>query len=162
MKKYLAILIVFVCSTGAYAQSISFNELTSFTNRTNNEVFDYLSDGRVFKQEYLEDVNGQMLDRFKNIHDSQKLETIVFGKFSKTTDGSVLRTINYSSTEPQDLINLISQVKRAGFDQLLRGVDARSNIYIFDNNFYHVVVNLSLAKNINTLEIQQKEYLGSE
>ena len=35
MKKYLAILIVFVCSTGAYAQSISFNELTSFTNRTN-------------------------------------------------------------------------------------------------------------------------------
>ena len=162
MKKYLLAILTLCFSAATYAQSISFAELTNFTSRTNGEVYEYLTDGRVFKQEYSQDVQGQKMDHYKNIHTQQKVETIVVGKYYKAADGSAIRTVNYTSTEPQDIINLIGQIKKSGLDQILHGADAKNNIYIFDNNFFHVIVNLSVAKNAGSVEIAQKEFVGAE
>lgn len=161
MRKYLTIVFVLACSAGSYAQSISFKELVNFSNRSNEDVYDYLMDGRVFKEEYIEEVNGQKLDRFKATT-PQRAETIVVGKYSKAGNGSILRTVDYTSTERQDIINMIAQAKHAGFQQILFGSDPYNNIYLFDNQFFRITITLGLAKNIGTVQVKQVEYIGEE
>ena len=162
MKKYLFLLpLLLLCSLSISAQSIKFSDLVYFTSLTNRQVYDNLVQGVAFRQDYSMDVDGQEIEHFKSIN-KHAAETIVVGKYSKLYDGTVLRTLNYTSNNAQDILNMLGQVKRYGLELKFRGADNSNNIYLFDNNFYHVSVYLSRDQKSGFIEIKQKEYLGLE
>lgn len=163
MKKFLFFLFVmFCCSMSMYGQSIHFGNLVYFTNLTNGEVYNNLLQGSAFRQEYTMDVNGQEVEYFRNIGRKPKTEKIMVGSYTKLYDGTVLRTVNYTSTDPQHIINMISEAKRYGLGLKFHGADASNNIYLFDNNFYRVSIYLRRDQSSGLVEIKQKEFLGLE
>ena len=163
MRKYLLILsISLLCCTGISAQTVKFGDLVYYTSLTNRQVYDNLMEANTFKQDYTETVNGQEIEYFKSSGAKPNTERIEVGKFTKLYDGTMLRTINYSSTDPQNIINMISQAKRYGLELKFRGVDNSNNIYLYDSNFYHVSIYLKRDQSSGLVEIKQKEYLGIE
>lgn len=143
-----------------YGQSIKFNDLVYFTTLTNRQVYDNLIEGRDFRQEYTMDVNGQELEYFKNISSKPNSEKIVVGSYTKLNNGTLLHTVNYTSTNYLNIINMISQAKRYGLDLKFRGADEANNIYLFDSGFYHVSIYLRRDQTSGLVEIKQKEYLN--
>jgi len=89
-------------------------------------------------------------------------EKIIAGGYTKLYNGTLLRTVVYTSTDPQHIINMISQAKRYGLELKFRGADAYNNIYLYDNSFYHVSIYLRRDQSSGLVEIKQKEYLGLE
>jgi len=163
MKKYLLFLpALLFCSINMYGQSVKFSDLVYYTNLTNGEVHNTLQEGSAFRQDYTEDINGQQLEFFKNIKSKRNSEQIIVGRYTRLYDGTVLRTVNYTSTNPQNIINMISQAKRNGLDLKFRGADASNSIYLFDNNLYHVSIYLRHDQTSGLVEIKQKEFLGLE
>ncbi len=122
MKKYMFLLpLMLLYSLSIYGQSIKFNDLVYFAGLTNGEVLNNLRQGNAFRQDYTENVNGQELEYFKNIRSKPNSENIIVGAYTKLYDGTILRTVNYTSTNPQNIINMISQAKRYGLDLKFRG-----------------------------------------
>jgi hypothetical protein len=161
MKKYLFILpFVLFCSLTTYGQSIKFNDLVFLTNLTNDAVYNNLIQGNSFRQDYSEDVNGQPTEYFKSIGAKPNSERITVGRYTKLYNGTVLRTVVYTSTDVQNIISMIGQAKRYGLDLKFRGVDNSNNIYIYDNSFYQVSIYLRRDQTSGLVEIKQKEYLG--
>lgn len=160
MKKLFLFPLLFICTINVYGQSIKFNELINFTSLNNREVFDNLMQSNAFRQDYTMDVNGQEVEYFKSIGAKANVEEINVGAFNKLNNGTVLRTVKYTSTNPQDVINMIGQIKRFGLDLKFRGVDPSNNIYLYDSDFYHVSVFLRRDQTSGMIEIKQKEYLG--
>ena len=160
MKKLLLFPVLFVCGVNVFGQSIRFNELVNFTALNNREVFDNLKQGNAFRQDYTTEVNGQEIEYFKSIGTKANVEEINVGTFSRLNNGTMLRTVIYKSTNPQNVINMIGQIKRFGLDLKFRGVDPSNNIYLYDNDFYHVSVYLRRDQTSGMIEIKQKEYLG--
>lgn len=163
MKKYLFFLpLMLLCSLSMYGQSVKFNDLVYFASLTNGQVLNNLQQGSAFRQDYTEEVNGQELEYFKNINSKPNSENIIVGGYTKLYDGTILRTVDYTSTNAQNIINMISQAKRYGLDLKFRGADASNNIYLYDNSFYHVSIYLRRDQTSGLVEIKQKEYLGLE
>jgi hypothetical protein len=163
MKKYLILMpLMLLCSLSMYAQSVKFADLVYFTSLSNGEVYNNLRQTSFFRQDYTMDVNGQPIEYFKRINANPNLERIVVGKFTKLYDGTMLRTVTYTSTDVQNIINMISQAKRYGLDLKFRGVDDANNIYLYDNSFYHVSIYLRRDQTAGLVEIKQKEYLDLE
>ena len=163
MKKYLFLLAALLfCSVTTFGQSINFNDLVYFTNLTNRQVFDNLLEGSRFRQEYTMNVNGQELEYFRSVGKKANSEKIVIGGYTKLYDGTILRTVNYTSTDGQNIINMIAQVKRYGLQMKFQGADVSNNIYLFDNAFYRVSIYLRRDQKSGLVEIKQKEFLGLE
>jgi hypothetical protein len=163
MKKYLFFLPLFLFYTlSIHGQSVKFSDLVYFTSLTNQQVYDNLKEGKAFRQDYTTDVKGQELEYFKNTGNKPNTEKIIVGSFTKLYDGTVLRTVSYTSTDPQNIINMISQTKRYGLDLKFRGADPFNTIYLFDNSFYHVSIYLRRDQTSGLVEIKQKELLGLE
>lgn len=163
MKKYLFFLpLSLLCSLCVSAQSVKFSDLVYFTSLTNRQVYDNLVQGVAFRQEFSIDVDGQEIEHFKSINNKNASETIVVGKYSKLYDHTILRTISYTSSNAQDILNMLVQAKRYGLELKFRGADNNNNIYLFDNNFYHASIYLARDQKSGFVEIKQKEYLGIE
>jgi hypothetical protein len=163
MKKYLFLLpALLFCSINIFGQSVKFNDLVYFTNLTNRQVFVNLLEGNRFRQEYTMDVNGQELEYFRSIGKKANSEKIIIGAYTKLDDGTLLRTVNYTSTDVQNIINMIAQAKRYGLELKFHGADASNNIYLFDNDFYRVSIYLRRDEKSGLVEIKQKEFLGLE
>jgi hypothetical protein len=162
MKKYIFLLPALLCSLNMYGQSIKFSDLIYFTSLNNREVYDNLRQGKAFRQDYIEDRNGQELEYFKNINSKPNSEKIIVGNFTKLYDGTILRTVNYTATDAKSIINMISQAKRYGLELKFHGVDAFNNIYLFDSSFYHVSIYLRRDQASGLVEIKQREYLELE
>ena len=112
MKKYLFLLssLLFI-NINTYGQSIKFNDLVYFTSLTNRQVYDNLLQGNAFRQDYMMDVKGQEVEAFKRMGNNPQLEKITIGYFTKLFNGTVLRTVSYTSKNPQYILNLVSQAK---------------------------------------------------
>ncbi|SHM54763.1 hypothetical protein [Mucilaginibacter sp. OK098] len=163
MKKYLFMLpVMLLVSLSMYGQSTKFSDLIYFTGLSNGEVYNNLLQGTTFRQDYSVNVNGRELEYFKNITGKPNTEKIMVGDYTKLYDGSVLRTVNYTSTDPQHILNMISQAKRFGLEMKFHGADEANNIYLFDSSFYHVSIYLRRDQTSGLVEIKQKEYLGLE
>lgn len=143
MKKYLFFLpVMLLTSLSMYGQSTKFSDLVYFTSLTNSEVYDNLLQGNSFRQDYSTDVNGHEIEYFKSITGKPATEKIVVGNFTKLSDGAVLHTVNYTSTDPQHILNMIAQAKRFGLEMKFHGADEANNIYLLDNSFYRVSIYL--------------------
>ena len=161
MKRYLFLLtFAFFCSINIYGQSIKFEDLVYLTGLANGDVYNTLMDGNKFKQDYSIMINGHEIEYFKRISAKPDTEKIEVGNFVKLYDGSVLRTLHYTSTQAQDIINMISQAKRYGLKIKFQGADNSNNIYLFDNDYYQISIYLRRDQKSGLVEIKQKEYLG--
>ena len=160
MKKNLLVLILLLASVSSYGQSISFFDLTNLTNLSDGEAHNYLTLGKVFKHQYLEEVNGKKIEHFRTISPQVKEQTITIGVKNVLNNGTVLRTITYTSRDPQHVVNMISQAKRGKLIMKFQGVDADNNIYVFDNDFYRVDMYISTTENKGMVKINQKEFVG--
>lgn len=160
MKKYLFILLLFCLRQSAGAQSISFYDLTNLSNLSDGEAHTYLTLGKVFKHQYIEDVDGKKLEHFRTVSQQTKEQTITIGVNTVLSNGSVLHTVTYTTRDPKHIVNLIKQAERGKLTMKFQGVDAYNNIYVFDNDFYRVAMYISTTENKGMVKIDQKEFVG--
>jgi len=163
MKKYLFFFsLLLLGSARIYGQSIKFDQLVYLATLNNESVYSTLKQGNAFKQDYSENVDGQEMEYFNSKGPKPGAEKIAVGSFVKLYNGTVLRTLDYTSTDVQNIINMIGQAKRYGLDLLFRGVDETDNIYLYASNFYMVSIRLRRDNTSGIVEIKQKESLGLE
>ncbi|WP_183557308.1 hypothetical protein [Mucilaginibacter sp. SP1R1] len=160
MKKYLLItLLAFYCGN-LFGQSVTLNDLTNISNLPNDEAHNYLVVGKGFRKNYVQDVNSNTLEYLHKVSADKKEETVIIGEGVKLSNGTILRTVTYKSQTTQHLFNLITQAKNAGLKMNIQGADAMNNIYLFDNNFFHITIFVNRNNNFGSIEIKQKEFLG--
>jgi CO dehydrogenase/acetyl-CoA synthase epsilon subunit len=142
------------------AQSISFFDLTNLTNLTDGQAHTYLSLGNVFKQQYLQEINGKRIEHFRSISGKVKEQTITIGENAILSNGTILRTVTYQTSDPQHIVNLIAQARRAKLIIKFQGQDEQNNIYKFDNEFYLITMLISTTENKGSVVVTQKEFSG--
>lgn len=162
MKKYLLITLLAFCGADLFGQSITLNDLTNISNLANDEAHNYLVIGKGFKQEYLQEVNGNTLEHLHKVSANKKAETVIIGQGTKLSNGSILRTVTYQSQTAKHLFNLITQAKNAGLKMNIQGADAVNNIYLFDNSFFHIAFFVNRDNTYGSVEVKQKEFMGFE
>lgn len=160
MKKLVLFLILFCVGTGTYAQSISFFDLTNLTNLSDGQAHTYLTLGKVFKHSYQEIKDGKKIEHFRSISQKVKEQTVTIGVYSVLQDHTVLRTVTYTTTDPQHIINLISQAKRSKMTLKFQGVNSDNNIFVFDNEFFRVEMYISTMEDKGLVKVTQKEFVG--
>ena len=161
MKKSLLFLsALLLAGVFANAQSIKFSDLVYMAPMSNEAVYANLKQGSAFKQDYSEEVDGYQMEYFKRANAKPDQERIIRGKYTKLYNGVILRTLDYTSTDIQNILNMVSQAKYAGMNVLFEGSDNVNNIYLFSNNFYQVSIYVRHDQTSGVVEIQQKEYLN--
>jgi hypothetical protein len=143
-----------------FGQSITINDLTNISNLPNDEAHNYVVLGKGFKQEYLQDVGSNMLEHLHKTGTDKKEESLIIGEGTKLSNGTILRTVTYKSQTTQHLFNLITQAKSAGLKMNIQGADAVNNIYLFDNNFFHITILVNRNNTFGSVVVKQKEFLG--
>jgi hypothetical protein len=159
MKKYLFLLPLMLVCNAMFGQSIKFSDLLAITPMDNDGVYETLHHGSAFKQDYSQDVDGYPMEYFEKINAKPDLERIAVGQYVKVYNGVILRTLDYSSTDVQVILNMVSQAKRYGMDQQFVGADATYNIYLFSNSFFSVNIYVRRDQTAGLVEIKQKDYL---
>ena len=160
MKRYCLILLVLCCFSNARAQSISFFDLTNLTNLSDGQAHTYLTLGNVFKHQYLEEVDGKKIEHFRSRSNKVKEQSITIGENTKLSNGTILRTVTYDTRDPQHIVNLIAQARRAKMIMKFQGQDAYNNIYKFDNEFYLITMTISTTENKGSVVVTQKDFVG--
>ncbi|MFD0763693.1 hypothetical protein ACFQZI_02425 [Mucilaginibacter lutimaris] len=160
MKRFSLIILFISLFVGARAQSISFFDLTNLTNLSDGQAHTYLTLGNVFKHQYLEEKDGKKIEHFRSISPKVKLQSITIGENTKLSNGTVLRTVTYDTTDPQHIVNLIAQARRSKLVLKFQGQDQYNNIYKFDNEFYFITMTISTTENKGQVVINQKEFAG--
>lgn len=165
MKKYLFITLLSLCCTCVFGQSVTVNDLTSLSNLSNADAHNYLVLGKGFKKQYLQDVDGNTVEHLhktgENKADGDKMEEVVIiGVGTKLSSGTTLRTVTYTSLTTKHIFNLITQAKSLGLSMKFQGADSINNIYLFDNDFFHITMLINRNNAIGSVEVKQKEYLG--
>jgi hypothetical protein len=161
MKKVLLFLpLLLLGSIIAKGQSIKFSDLVYITPMSNDAVYATLKQGSAFKQDYSEDVDGYPMEYFKKANAKPDLEKIISGRYTKLYDGTILRTLDYTSTDVQYILNMVSQAKYAGMELVFHGGDNVNDIFLFSNNFFQVSVYVRHDQTSGLVEIKQKEYLN--
>ncbi|GGH13863.1 hypothetical protein [Mucilaginibacter phyllosphaerae] len=160
MKKFCLIVLLFCFAVSAHAQSISFFDLTNLTNLTDGQAHTYLTLGDVFKHQYLEEKDGKKIEHFRSRSAKVKEQNITIGESTRLSNGTVLRTVTYDTRDPQHIVNLIAQARRAKLVMKFQGQDKLNNIYKFDNEFYFITMTISTTENKGQVVIHQKEFVG--
>jgi hypothetical protein len=161
MKKILFFLpLLLLGSIIANGQSIKFSDLVYMTPMANDAVYANLKQGTAFKQDYSEDVDGYSMEYFKRANAKPDLERIITGRYTKLYNGVILRTLDYTSTDVQNVLNMVSQAKYAGMDLIFQGADDVNDIYLLGNNFFQVSISVRHDQTSGLVEIKQKEYLN--
>jgi len=157
MKKLLLIALFYFCSTTVYSQSIGLLDLTNLTSLKSEQVDDYFVARKVFRLQFGEEVNGFMVKHYQTNSKTSKQETVLTGGGFKAASDLILYSVSYVTSDPQNIINLINQTKNIGLKLTLQGADQSNNIYIYDNDLYHVVFKLKINQTAGTVDITQKQ-----
>lgn len=160
MKRYCLLLAMLSFCSMVRAQSISFFDLTNLTNLTDGQAHTYLSLGNVFKHQYLQEVDGKKIEHFRSRSNKVKEQSITIGENTILSNGVILRTVTYDTRDPQHIVNLIAQARRAKLIMKFQGQDEQNNIYKFDNEFYFVTMLISTTENKGSVVVTQKEFAG--
>ena len=161
MKKILFFLpLLLLGSMIAKGQSIKFDDLVYMAPMSNDGVYANLKQGSAFKQDYSEQVDGYSMEYFKRANAKPDQERIISGKYTQLANGTVLRTLDYTSTEVQNILNMVSAAKYAGMDMIFEGADDVNNIYLFSSNLYQVSIYVRHDQTSGLVEIKQKEILN--
>lgn len=156
MKKYLLLVLFYLCCNPLRAQSITLLNLLNLANLNNAQAGNTLTANKVWAMQYGEELNGFVVEHYQTTAQPVKKETIIVGTGFKTATGSVLHTVSYVSPTIQDVINLVGEAKKAGLNMFFQGSDPKDNIYIYDNFLYHVVIRLAINNSKGVIDITQK------
>jgi len=157
MRKFLFFLpLTLIFNLKVNGQSITFNDLVYYSGMQTRQIYDTFMKGNAFRQNYTTEVDGQTLTYFKSIANKTATEQVIAGHEDKTGDAKILKSIEYTSTDPDNILNMLAQAKKYGLVQRFRGADADNNIYLLDNDYYHVVIHLRRDQKSGTVEIFQK------
>ncbi|MES2809009.1 MAG: hypothetical protein V4619_10315 [Bacteroidota bacterium] len=159
MKKYLLIVLFYMCCNQLHAQSITLLNLLNLANLNNAQIGTTLSANKVWALQYGEELNGFVVEHYQTTAQPVKKETIICGTGFKTATGAVLHSLSYVSPTIQDVINLVGETKKAGLNMFFQGSDPKDNIYIYENFLYHVVVRLAINNSKGVIDITQKHAL---
>lgn len=161
MKKSLLLPPLLLSALFAGAQSLKLSDLIYMTPMDNNAVYATLKSGDVFKQDYSENVNGYPMEYFRKKDASNpNEERIASGMYTRLYDGTVLRTLDYSSTNVQYILNMVSQAKYfEGMQLVFQGADETNNIYLFNSNYYQVSIYVRRDQASGLVEIKQKDFV---
>ena len=160
MKKYLWFLpFLLLFGTNSFAQSIKFSNLVFLATLDNDDVYQNLRQTDVFKQDYSEVVDGYPMEYFNKAGARPDFERIAVGRYIKLYNGVILRTLDYTSTDTQIILNMVSQAKDFGMDLQFRGADELYNIYMFTNSSFSVNIYIRRDQTSGLVEIKQKEYV---
>ena len=118
---FLLLPLIIVFNADIHAQSVKFSDLVYYCNITSRQVYNTLLATNLFAEENIYVVNGQPIDHFTKIGKNANSEKIIVGKFVKMADGTILRTIDYSSTNARNILSMISQAKGYGLGLRFRG-----------------------------------------
>lgn len=157
MRKIVLALLICCCGASAGAQSITLLNLMNLTSLNNKQAADDIAARKAFKLQYGEEVDGFLVEGYTTTAPRNKLETIIVGRGFKLASGGVLHTASYISANPQDVVNLMGQVKGANLKQTFHGADDKDNIYIYDSFLYHMVVRMNFDGTRSTVDISQKQ-----
>ncbi|HEY9196528.1 MAG TPA: hypothetical protein VIM77_09695 [Mucilaginibacter sp.] len=160
MRRIFFVAIFCFGCTGVFAQSITINDLTNLTNLNNGDAHNYLVLSKGFKKKYIQDVDGNTVEHLNKTGPEKKEESVAIGVATKLSNGAVLRTVTYKTAITKHIFNLITQAKSAGLAMKFQGVDIVNNIYIFDSDFFHIVMYISRDNSSGFVEVKQKEYVG--
>lgn len=161
MKKTLFLLPLLILGGFiAKAQSIRFSDLVYMTPMNNQAIHANLKQGSLFRQDYTEDIDGYPMEFFKRVNAKPDQERIIAGRYTKLYNGTILRTLNYTSTDVQNIFNMISQAKYSGMTMVFQGADDVNNIYLFSNNLYQATIYVRRDQASGMVEIKQKEALN--
>lgn len=157
MRKLLLALLLLGCGASAGAQSISLLNLTNLTSLNSKQAADDFAARKTFKLQSGEEIGGFLVESYQTLAPRNKLETVVVGKGFKLASGGVLHTVSYVSADPQNVINLMGQIRSINVKQTFHGADEFDNIYIFDSFLYHMLVRMSFDGTRSTVDISQKQ-----
>jgi hypothetical protein len=160
MKKYLFLTLLCLGCVDVFGQSITINDLTNLTNLSNADAHNYLLLAKGFKREYTQEVDGNIVERLNKPSANKNEESVDIGENIKLSSGAILRTVTYKTSTTVHVFNLITQAKSSGIPMRFQGADARNNIYLFDNDFFHITMYISRDNTSGFVQVKQKEYLG--
>jgi hypothetical protein len=158
MKNPLVILFLVFCGVSVRAQSVSISDLTNLSTLNITDAHNFLTQGKPFKQLYMQDVNGLSIRHYQGTTPASLKETIIIGDGIKTSSGTLLRTVTYTTTKTKYIINLIAQAPGTGLNKNFQGADMYSNIYVFENMLYTVRIYLKNDDSEGTVEVKQKDF----
>jgi hypothetical protein len=160
MKKYLFLALLSFWGVDLFGQSVTINDLTTLSNLSNADAHNYLVLAKGFKKEYTQEVEGRETEHLNKVGGDKNQEKVIVGVGTKLTSGTVLHTVTYTTTTPAHIYHLITQAKKQGLNMKFQGADSVNNIYLFDNDFFHIVMFINRDNTLGSVEIKQKEYLG--
>jgi hypothetical protein len=160
MKKYLFLALLSFCGVDLFGQSVTINDLTNISNLSNADAHNYLVLAKGFKKEYTQEVDGRDTEHLNKVGLDKNQEKVVIGVGTKLSSGTILHTVTYTTTTPVHIFHLITQAKKQGLSMKFQGADSVNNIYLFDNDFFHIVMFINRDNTFGSVEIKQKEYLG--
>lgn len=159
MKKTLIISFLFFCGMAARAQSLSLSDLTNMATFDMGRANVFLTQGKPFKQIYMEDKGKLVIHHYKGITPASKCETVVVGDGFVTASGTLLHTVTYTSTQTKYILNLLGQAHAAGFNRSFLGADAYKKIYVYANGLYTMRIFINLDNSSGTIEVKQNDFV---
>jgi hypothetical protein len=157
MRKLLLALLLLSCGASVGAQSISLLNLANLTSLNSKQAADDFAARKTFKLQSGEEIGGFLVESYQTLVPRNKLETVVVGKGFKLASGGILHTVSYVSADPQNVINLMGQIRSINVKQTFHGADQYDNIYIFDSFLYRMVVRMNFDGTRSTVDISQKQ-----
>lgn len=157
MKKYIFSIVLFFFSVNAFAQSVTFVELSDLLILSPKQVYDILTSGKRYKLISNDVVNGQSVQRYQSPPTALKGEFILTGGNEVSQKGVALQIVSYGTQEQQYMLNLIKQMERFNYKLSFKGADADRKIFIYENAYSSVTVYLNLNSPASNMDIRQKE-----
>ncbi len=108
----------------------------------------------------IEEKDGKKIEHFRSINPNVSEQTISIGVNTVLSSGVILRSVTYTTRNPQHVLNLIAQAKSGRLTMKFQGSDIDNNIYVFDNDFYHVKMYISTSENKGSVVIEQKDFIS--
>lgn len=159
MKKTLLISFLILCSLVTRAQSLSLSDLTNMATFDMGRANVFLTQGKPFKQIYMEDKGKLTIHHYKGITPASKCETVVIGDGFVTASGTLLHSVTYTSTQTKYILTLIGQAHAAGFNRNFLGADAYKKIYVYANTLYTMRIFINLDNSAGTVEVKQNDFV---
>lgn len=158
MKRFLFIAVLITASFCSRAQSVTMNDLTNLTNLDNDEAHNYLAAGKKFKLTAEQTVNGLQVQDYRDTRvNSPQIEKVTVGMGVKGADGSLLRTVTYTTNQSGFIQNLMNQAYDAKMNITFRGNDKYKYIYIYNSFLYIVSIYVNRDQSSSVVKVQQKD-----
>jgi hypothetical protein len=159
MKKTLLVSFLIIYGITVQAQSLSLSDLTNMATFDMGRANVFLTQGKPFKQIYMEDKGKLVIHHYKGITPASKCETVVVGDGFVTASGSLLHSVTYTSTQTKYVLNLLGQAHAAGFNRNFLGADAYKKIYVYASTLYTMRIFINLDNSAGTVEVKQNDFV---